>query len=48
MQYGDISSIEFHQALQEVHKYGKLKAVIRNQVKTKVRQITKEQRKKIA
>ena len=48
MQYGDVSSIEFHQALQELHKYLKLKAVIRNHVKTKVRQITKEQRKKIA
>ena len=48
MQYGGISSIEFHKALQEVHKYRKLKADIRNQVKTKVRHIAKEQRKKIA
>ena len=44
IQDGDISSIEFHKVLQEVEKYCKLKTNIRNQAKTKVRQITKEQR----
>ena len=46
VQGGDISSIEFHKALQEIQKYRKLKANIRNQTKTKLkgRQITKEQR----
>ena len=34
MQDGDISSIEFHKALQEVEKFRKLKADIRNQGKT--------------
>ena len=45
VQGGDISSIEFHKALQEIQKYRKLKANIRNQTKTKLkgRQITKEQ-----
>ena len=43
MQDGDISSIDLHKVLQEVEKYRKLKADIRNQAKTKVRQITKEQ-----
>ena len=42
MQDGDISSIEFHKVLQEVEKYRKLKANIRNQARTKVKQITKE------
>ena len=44
MQDGDISSIEFHKVLQKAEKYRKLKADIRNQAKTKVKQITKEQR----
>ena len=43
MQDGDISSIEFHKVLQEVQKYRKLKARIRNLTKAKVKQITKEQ-----
>ena len=43
MQDGDISPTEFHKILQKVEKYRKLKADIRNQAKTKVRQITKEQ-----
>ena len=47
MQDGDISSIEFHKVLQEVEKYRKLKADIRNQAKTRVRQITKEQREEL-
>ena len=47
MQDGDISSIEFHKVLQDVRKYRKLKADIRNQAKTKVRQITKEQQDKL-
>ena len=34
MQDGDISSIEFHKVLQEVEKYCKLRANIRNQAKT--------------
>ena len=40
MQDGDISYVVF-QVLQEVEKYHKLKAYIRNKAKTKVRQITK-------
>ena len=47
MQDGDISSIEFHKVLQEVEKYRKLKVDIRNQAKTKVRQIPKEQREEL-
>ena len=47
MQDGDISSIEFHKVLQEVEKYHKLKADIRNQPKAKVKQITKEQREEL-
>ena len=47
MQDGDISSIEFHKVLQEVEKYRKHKADIRNQAKTKARQIAKEQRGKL-
>ena len=43
MQDGDISPTEFHKVLQEVEKYCKLKADIRNQAKAKVKQITKEQ-----
>ena len=42
-QDGVISSIEFYNVLQEVAKYRRLMADIRNQAKTKVRQITKEQ-----
>ena len=30
MQYGQVSSIEFHKVLQKVEKYRKLKADIRN------------------
>ena len=47
MQDGDISPTEFHKVLQEVEKYRKLKADIRNQAKTKVKEITKEQREEI-
>ena len=47
MQDGDISPTEFHKVLQEVEKYCKLKADIRNQAKSKVRQITKEQREEL-
>ena len=47
MQDGYISSIEFHKVLQEVEKYRKRKADIRNQAKAKVKQITKEQREKL-
>ena len=43
MQDRDISSIEFLKVLQEAEKYHKLKANIRNQAKTRVKQITKEQ-----
>ena len=42
IQDGGISSIEFHKVLQEVEKYRKLKTDIRNQSRTKVKQITKE------
>ena len=47
MQDGDISPTEFHKVLQEVEKYRKLKADIRNQAKNKVREITKEQREEM-
>ena len=43
MQDGDISPTEFHKILQEVEKYRKLKADIRNRTKAKVKQIQKEQ-----
>ena len=43
-QDGDITPTEFHKILQEVEKYRKLKADIRNHAKTKVKEITKEQR----
>ena len=46
-QCGDISPIEFHRVLQEVEKYRKLKADIRNQAEAKVKEITKEQREEI-
>ena len=48
MQDGDISSIEFHKVLQEVEKYRKPNAHVRNQAKIKVRQIKKEQQGNIA
>ena len=44
MQDGYISLTEFNKVLQEVEKYRKLKADMRNQAKAKVKQITKEQR----
>ena len=47
MQDRDISSIEFHKELQEVEKYRKLKADISNLARTKVKQITKEQREEL-
>ena len=47
MQDGDIYPTEFHKVLQEVEKYRKLKADIKNQAKAKVKQITKEQREEI-
>ena len=47
MQDGDISPTEFHKVLQEVEKYRKLKADIRNLAKAKIKQITKEQRKEL-
>ena len=47
MQDGDISSIEFNKILKEVEHYQQLKADIRNQAKTKVRQITQKQRKEL-
>ena len=47
MQDGDISSIEFNKVLQEVEYYQKRKADIRNQAKTKVREITQKQRKEL-
>ena len=43
MQDGGISPTEFHKVLQEVEKYRKLKADIRNQTKAKIKRITKEQ-----
>ena len=47
MQDGDISPTEFHKVLQEVEKYRKLKADIRNQAKAKIKQITKEQQEEL-
>ena len=47
MQDGDISLTEFHNVLQELEKYRKLKADIRNQAKAKVKEITKEQREEL-
>ena len=47
VQDGDISPTEFHKVLQEVEKYRRLKADIRNQAKAKVKEITKEQRQEI-
>ena len=47
MQDGGISPAEFHKVLQEVEKYRKLKADIRNPAKAKIKQITKEQREEI-
>ena len=47
MQDGDISPTEFHKVLQEVEKYRKLEADIRSQAKSKVKEITKEQREKL-
>ena len=41
MQDGDISSIEFHKVLQEVEKFRKLKADIRNQGKTDTERTTR-------
>ena len=43
MQDGDISPTEFHKVLQEVEKYRKRKADIRNQAKAEIKQITKGQ-----
>ena len=47
MQDGDISPTEFQKALQEIQKYRKLKADIKNQAKGKVKEITKEQREEL-
>ena len=47
MQDGDISPAEFHKVLQEVEKYRKPKADIRNQAKAKVKEITREQREEL-
>ena len=42
-----MESIEFHKVLQEVEKYRKLKADIRNLAKAKVKQIMEEQREEL-
>ena len=47
MQDRDTSPTEFHKVFQEVEKYGKLKAVITNQTKVKIKQIKKEQREEL-
>ena len=47
MQNGDISATECNKILQEVEKYRKPKADIRNEAKAKVKEITKEQREEI-
>ena len=43
MQDGDNSPTEFHKVLQEVERYRKLKADIRDQAKTKAKEITEKQ-----
>ena len=47
MQDRDISPTEFHKVLEEVEKYRKLKADIRNEAKAKVKKIIKEQREEL-
>ena len=47
MQDRVISFIVFHKVLQEVEKYLKLKAEIRDHTKAKIKQITKEQREEL-
>ena len=47
MQDGNIFPTVFHKVLQEVEKYRKRKADIRNLTKAKVKDITKEQREEI-
>ena len=47
MQDGAISPAEFHKVLQKVEKYRKLKADIWNQLKAKVKEITKEQQEEL-
>ena len=47
MQDGDISPTKFQKVLQEVEKYRKLKADIRNQAKAKVKEIAKEQQEEL-
>ena len=47
MQDGDISPTEFHKVLQEGEKYRSFKADIRNQARTKVKEIIKEQRQEL-
>ena len=47
MQNGDISSTEFNKVLQELEKYLKIKANIRNQAKTKERQISQEHQEEL-
>ena len=47
MQDGDIFPTEFHKVLQEVEKYRKIKADIRNPPKARVKEITKEQGEQI-
>ena len=47
MQDGDISPTEFHKVLEDLEKYRKIKADIRNHTKAKVKQIAKEQREEL-
>ena len=47
MQDGDISSTEFDKVLQELEKYLKIKAILRNQAKIKVRQISQEHQEEL-
>ena len=47
LQDGDISTTELRKVLQEVEKYRKLKADIRNQAKARVKQIKEKQREKV-
>ena len=47
MQDGDITNTEFHKVLQEREDYRRLKAEIRNEARTKIKKIAKEQREEL-
>ena len=47
MQDGDISPTEFHKVPQEVEKYRKLKADVRNHARAKIKETIKEHREEL-